>query len=149
VRAIRPPAAAIARISEPLPALEEVSASASPPATTAAMNVSGAWVFSTAAASGARGAPEQFHVELTQQGGRVYGIGRPITESGAEILKASRSPITIRGTMDGEQLTLTFRDSATNRGAARTFVLRPQDDAHLLGRVNASRSSAAAEARRR
>jgi hypothetical protein len=147
VRPVTPPAAAITPIGEVPPTVADVSAP--PPVTTPAMDVSGAWVFSTTTRSGMRGTSEHFHVELTQRGGRVYGIGRPVSESGAEIGKASKSPITIRGTMDAEQLTLTFRNSATARGAARTFVLRPEDDSHLRGNVNASRASAAAEARRR
>ena len=147
VRAVRPPpSASAASIAALAPAPEP---SATSPPVTPAMDVSGAWVFATRTGAGTRVTSQRFHAELKQEGGRVYGVGRPVTETGAEIGRASRSPITIRGTIGGEELTLTFRDSATRRAEARTFVLRPQADGHMRGRVNTSRSNAAAEAHRR
>jgi hypothetical protein len=146
VRPVRPPAALLAASRFAPPPAAKTS---SPPAPAApAMDVSGAWLFVTQTKTGTRVNSQRFHVELTQDGGRVYGVGRPVTATGAETTKTSKSPITIRGTMT-QELTLTFRDSAARRGAPPTYVLRPQDDGHLRGRVTTSRSGASVEAHRR
>jgi hypothetical protein len=120
---------------------------ASPPPLS--IDVSGAWVFQTRTTRSAKVTTQHLHVELTQTGRRVSGIGRPVTEAGAEIGSGARSPIRVRGTIDGRQLNLTFSDAAAKSRSSQRFVLQPLDTGHLRGRVISARSTGTAEARRR
>ncbi|MFL6195674.1 MAG: PBP1A family penicillin-binding protein [Thermoanaerobaculia bacterium] len=63
-----------------------------------------------------RGLRLTYRVQLEQDGDRITGRGQKWEEDGRRLTASARSPITVRGTMDGRKVTLTF----TERGAKRS-----------------------------
>ena len=117
-------------------------------------DVSGKWAVATVVESSsyARFAGLQlgYDIELQQAGERVTGVGRKVTENGARIGSRAQTPISVAGTLDGEQLNLTFTERGSRRPTEGKFVLLLDDGEKLRGRFSsdAARSSGSVEARR-
>jgi cytoskeletal protein RodZ len=69
-----------------------------------------------------------YYVRLEQRGTQIAGNGYRVSEDGAEAA-ASQQPVSVRGTLSGERLTLNF--SGRNR---ERFVLYRSDDGVFRGR---------------
>ena len=97
-----------------------------------------------------RGLRLGYHVELQQNGNRVSGTGRKVTENGRAIAAHGQTPIVVDGTIDGNRLTLTFTEQGARRVSEGKFVLHVEDEGVLRGRFasNAARSAGAVQARR-
>ena len=125
--------------------------SAAPAAST--RNVAGAWNLTTNVESSAveafSGLQLGYAIQLTQQGDRVHGTGRKITENGTAIGSQAQTPITMDGTIKGDRLTLTFTEKGTQRESQGKFVLLA-DEGTLRGRFSstAAQSSGTVEAHR-
>ena len=91
-----------------------------------------------------------YEMKLEQAGDRVTGVGRKVTENGAGIGPRAQTPLTVRGTIAGDRLTLTFVEQGTQRETQGKFVLLVDDAATLRGRFssNAAQSSGRVEAHR-
>jgi hypothetical protein len=91
-----------------------------------------------------------YDLKLEQQGDRVTGTGRKVTENGAGIGRRAQTPVTLTGTIDGDRLTLNFVERGTRRQTQGKFVLLVDDRGTLRGRFssNAARSSGRVEAHR-
>jgi cytoskeletal protein RodZ len=117
--------------------------------------VTGTWTVSTQVDASSlerfRGLRLAYLINLRQEGERVVGSGRKITENGTPLPRAAQTPITIAGTVSGDQLMLTFRERGARRESAGTFVLRRESDASLRGSFSsdAARSSGTVEAYKR
>jgi hypothetical protein len=79
------------------------------------------------------------------------GSGRKIAENGTPLQRAAQTPITVLGTVSGDQLMLTFVERGARRESAGTFVLRRESDESLRGTFSsdAAKSSGTVEAYRR
>ena len=97
-----------------------------------------------------RGLKLGYEMQLEQEGDRVKGSGRKITENGAGIRAGAQTPVTVTGTIDGDRLTLNFVERGTRRPTQGKFVLLVDDSGILRGRFSSSaaRSSGRVEAHR-
>jgi hypothetical protein len=91
-----------------------------------------------------------YEMKLEQDGDRVTGVGRKVTENGAGIGPRAQTPLTITGTIAGDRLTLNFVERGARRETQGKFVLLVDKAGTLRGRFssNAARSSGHVEARR-
>jgi hypothetical protein len=91
-----------------------------------------------------------YEIQLEQEGDRVKGRGRKVTENGAGIRAGAQTPLTVTGTIDGDRLTLNFVERGTRRPTQGKFVLFVDDSGTLRGRFSSSaaRSSGRVEAHR-
>ena len=91
-----------------------------------------------------------YELRLDQDGNRITGVGRKITENGSGIYSRGQTPIAISGIVDGDRLMLTFVEGGAKRTSRGAFVLQQAQDGTLRGRFtsNAAGSSGTAEARR-
>ncbi len=89
-------------------------------------------------------------MNLEQDGDRVTGVGRKVTENGNGIDAGSQTPLTVNGVITGDRLTLTFIERGGVRPTQGKFVLLLAEDGSLRGRFSstASRSSGLAQAHR-
>ena len=90
-------------------------------------------------------------VNLRQEGNRVYGQGRKVSENGTALPPSQRTPIEVAGRIEGGQLVLQFTEigaSRTSRGTIR-WNLTSEDGAYA-GRFasDAADSRGAASAHR-
>jgi cytoskeletal protein RodZ len=118
-------------------------------------NVSGSWSMATHVESSSdsplAGQKLGYEVKLEQDGDRVTGVGRKVSENGSGIVSRAQTPVTVSGSITGDRLTLNFVE---RRGAERPtqgkFVLLIDEGGTLRGRFsnNAARSSGRVEARR-
>ena len=117
-------------------------------------DVTGSWRLATqiestsyAAYSGLR---LGYEMKLEQEGGRVTGTGRKITENGNGIGPRAQTPVTVSGTIEGDRLTLNFVERGARRPTQGKFVLLIDDEGTLRGRFssNAAKSSGRVEAYR-
>jgi hypothetical protein len=117
-------------------------------------NVSGSWKLATQVESSSyspyAGLKLGYEVKLEQDGDRVTGVGRKVTENGAGIGPRAQTPLTVSGTIAGDRLTLTFVEQGTRRDTQGKFVLLVDDARTLRGRFssNAAQSSGRVEAHR-
>jgi cytoskeleton protein RodZ len=142
---------------EPPPAARDTAAAArvaigSAPVR-ATRDVGGIWSLATrvesSAGEGTAGLELGFEVHLEQNGNRVYGDGRKVVENGRTLPDGGQTPISLRGTIDGDRLTLTFTEQG-RRVSDGKFLLYVNDDGTMRGRFSstAARSSGTVEARR-
>jgi transcriptional regulator with XRE-family HTH domain len=154
ISAPAPPAAPPDRPAETAPPVSAPSVSASSAGNKSASNVAGAWTLATHVESSSLASYEGlqlgFEVRLQQDGDRVTGVGRKVTENGAEISSASQTPLTLSGTINGDRLTLNFVERGAQRSTQGKFVLLVDEGGTLRGRFSstAARSSGRAEAHR-
>ncbi len=117
-------------------------------------NVSGSWSMATQVESTSyspyTGLRLGYEMKLEQDGDRVTGVGRKVTENGSEIGERAQTPLTVSGTIAGDRLTLTFEERGTQRATQGKFVLLVDDAGTLRGRFssNAAQSSGRVEAHR-
>ena len=116
--------------------------------------MSGSWKLATQVESSSysayAGLKLGYEVKLEQDGDRVTGIGRKVTENGAGIGPRAQTPLTVNGTIAGDRLTLTFVEQGTRRETQGKFVLLVDDAGTLRGRFSsdAAQSSGRVEAHR-
>ncbi|MBA3270052.1 MAG: hypothetical protein H0T71_06030 [Acidobacteria bacterium] len=124
---------------------------------TAAANddeLSGVWTLSTTIESSSmrtfQGLQLGYRIELNQNGNQISGSGQKVTENGRAVAAGGRTPISVRGTVEGNRLTLTFTERGARRPTEGKFILHRQDGGALRGRFSSSAagSSGLAEARK-
>jgi len=91
-----------------------------------------------------------YEVKLEQDGDRVTGVGRKVSENGSGIVPRAQTPVTLSGTIAGDRLTLNFVERGAERPTQGKFVLLIDEGGTLRGRFsnNAAQSSGRVEARR-
>lgn len=117
-------------------------------------NVAGSWALETHVQSSSYSRYEGLHlgyrIQLEQDGARVQGAGRKISQDGGVIGSRGQTPIFVTGTIDGDRLSLTFDERGTRRATQGKFVLLLDESDTLRGRFSstAARSSGTVEAHR-
>ncbi|MDQ3440211.1 MAG: hypothetical protein M3478_07655 [Planctomycetota bacterium] len=125
-----------------------------PPDSTRSEQLSGTWSLDTEVQSSSMRAFEGlqlgYRLQLNQQGDRITGHGQKIRENGRELTAPARTPISVHGTIEGNQLVLTYTEQGHRRASHGTFVLQRDDDGTLRGKFSsdAAQSSGLAAARR-
>jgi transcriptional regulator with XRE-family HTH domain len=120
-----------------------------------ANDLSGPWTMTTRVESSGyknfTGLRLGYQLQLRQEGNEIRGEGRKMIENGRPVGARGRTPITLRGTRDGNLLTLTFMERGARRASEGTFVLQLADNGTLRGRFSsdAAQSAGSVEARRR
>src|SRR6185369_359319 len=99
------------------------------PQTTAAVpNLSGNWqVINTVeqtAYEPYRNMEIGFNVAINQAGRAFTGTGEKISENGRRLPAAGRTPISVKGTIDGDQIRATFSENGAVRSTNGHFVWR-------------------------
>jgi serine/threonine-protein kinase len=92
-----------------------------------------------------------YEIDLHQEGNRVYGQGRKVSENGRALAPGQRTPIDLAGRIENGQLVLNFTEigaSRTSRGTIRWSVAAGAGD--LQGRFasDAANSTGSSRARR-
>jgi hypothetical protein len=85
-----------------------------------------------------------FNVSINQTGKDFTGTGEKISENGRSLPATSRTPIVVKGTIDGDKVEATFSENGTLRTTNGRFVWRiDKTSGGLTGtfRSNAARSS--------
>ena len=77
-------------------------------------------------------------MKLEQDGARVTGVGRKITENGSGIGPRAQTPVTVSGTIAGDRLTLNFVERGTQRPTQGKFVLLVDEEGALRGRFSSN-----------
>ena len=117
-------------------------------------NLAGAWTLETEITSSSlrtfEGLRLGYRLEFTQNGGRVEGTGRKISENGIALRGGRQTAIVVQGTIDGGRLRLTFAEQGARRHSAGTFALVLEDAGVLRGSFasDAARSAGFVHARR-
>jgi hypothetical protein len=149
--ATRPSAAEARGSAAPPP----VSATRVPaPAARSVPDVSGSWKLATQVESSSlgrfQGLQLGYEMQLEQNGDRVTGVGRKVTENGGGVGSRAQTPISVNGTVSGGRVTLTFIEGGLQRSTQGKFVLLLEEDGTLRGRFssNAAQSSGRVEAHR-
>ena len=120
----------------------------------AVSNVAGSWTLATQVESSSlarfQGLQLGYEMRLKQDGERVTGVGRKVTENGAGLRRRAQTPMTVNGTIDGDRLMLNFVERGTRRPTQGKFVLLMDESGTLRGSFSSSaaRSSGSVEARR-
>jgi cytoskeletal protein RodZ len=163
--AAQPPQTTTLPPQRPAPEVSERPAAVPPPVaaprarperieTPGTPDVTGSWRLATHVESSSlarfEGLKLGYEVQLEQEGDRVRGSGRKISENGEGIGARAQTPVTVNGTIDGDRLTLNFVERGTRRPTQGKFVLLVDDSGTLRGRFssNAARSSGRVEAHR-
>ena len=135
------------------PALPSPAVTA-PMAFVAISNLAGPWTLETQIESSSlrtfEGLRLGYLLELRQNGRRVEGTGRKISENGVSLSGRRRTPIEVQGTIDAGRLKLTFGERGARRHSTGTFDLVLEDAALLRGSFasDAAHSAGVAKARR-
>ena len=144
-----PPADPLA--PQPTPAIHAPVASGE---TGASMHdVTGSWRLLTqperSRYAGITGLRHDYELYLEQNGDRVTGSGRKVSENGRRIGSRAQS-ISVAGTIYDERLTLAFKERGTQRAIEGKFVLVLEGNAAMRGRFasTATQPSGLVEARR-
>jgi hypothetical protein len=120
----------------------------------ATAELSGFWTLDTRVESSSYGGYEGlqlgYRLQLEEDGNRVSGSGIKIQENGRSLDDRAQTPIVVRGTRDGNRITLTFTEQGARRSSEGKMILDVSDDGVLRGRFSSSaaRSTGTAEARR-
>ena len=100
-------------------------------------DVTGSWMLQThperSRHAGLTGLRHVYEFYLEQDGDRVTGSGRRVSENGRRIGSRAQS-ISVAGTINGERLTLAFKERGTQRAIQGKFVLMLEGDAVMRGR---------------
>lgn len=117
-------------------------------------DVSGSWRLATQVESSSlarfEGLQLGYEMRLEQDGERVTGVGRKVTENGSGIGRGAQTPVTVSGAIDGDRLILNFVERGARRGTQGQFVLLMEESGRLRGSFSSSaaRSSGRVEAHR-
>jgi penicillin-binding protein 1A len=118
-------------------------------------DLSGSWTLTTEIRSTAvpefRNMRLGYQIELAQQGGRVFGQGRKLSENGRPIPGAARTAIELNGTVYRDHVTLSFRERGTRRSSGGMFSFSVSPDSRGLGgtfRSDAANTSGVAVAKK-
>jgi len=100
--------------------------------------------------AGLNGGHYDYELYLEQDGDRVTGSGRKVTENGRGIRVRAQTSISVAGVINGERLTLAFTELGTRRATEGKFVLLLEGNETMRGRFSstAAQSSGIVEARR-
>ena len=102
--------------------------SPSPEATPKEVDLTGPWEMTNRVLSASyapyRGLRLGYRLTLRQRDRTVTGEGEKVSENGQEIGPGARSPISLRGKLEGSQLTLSFVEHGALRATTGTFQLR-------------------------
>lgn len=119
-----------------------------PPATSAVPDLSGNWsVVNTVEQTSYAGYKNMrvgFNVSINQTGRDFTGTGQKISENGRSLPATSRTPIVVKGTIDGDKIEATFSENGAMRTTNGRFVWRiDKTNGGLTGTFNstAARSS--------
>jgi hypothetical protein len=119
------------------------------------VDVTGDWTISTVVEGSSVRAFEGlrlgYEIWFQQRNAVITGGGVKVTENGIPVAAGGRTPITVRGTINGDRLSLSFTEKGTGRESAGTFVMFAENQELLRGRfaTNAANSSGRVEAHRR
>lgn len=140
-------ASAVPTVQTPAPA-NAPQQPASAPATAAVPDLSGNWsVVNTVeqtSYSAYKNMKVGFNVSINQTGRDFTGTGEKISENGRSLPATSRTPIVVKGTVDGDKVEATFSENGTLRTTNGRFVWRiDKTSGGLTGTFvsNAARSS--------
>ena len=91
-----------------------------------------------------------YELQLRQAGTRVTGAGRKVTENSKGLSPRLRTRITVDGTIQDNQLTLTFTERGARRPTRGKFDLQLVENNAMRGRFSsdAAKSAGTVEARR-
>ena len=91
-----------------------------------------------------------YTVQLHQEGHRISGTGRKISENDRRINPRAQTPIALEGVLSGDRVELTFTEQGRLRPSTGTLLLARESDDALRGRFfsNAAESSGVVEIRR-
>ena len=91
-----------------------------------------------------------YEMQLEQEGNRITGTGRKISENGNGIGPRAQTPVKVSGIIEGDRLTLNFVEEGTRRQTQGKFVLLVDDEKTMSGRFSsdAAQSSGRVEAHR-
>lgn len=140
--------------NDPPVAYSENELPADIPAPAATSNVTGSWRLATQVESSSyarfSGLKLGYEVKLEQDGERVKGVGRKVSENGAGISRRAQTPLTVSGTIDGDRLLLNFVERGARRRTRGKFELLMDESGTLRGSFSstAARSSGRVEAHR-
>ena len=97
-----------------------------------------------------RGLRLEYQLQLQQDGERVTGKGQKVSENGRALRRSARTPITLAGTVEGDEVHLKFREKGRRRESGGTFQYQLAGDGSLRGTFtsNAARSSGQSVVRR-
>lgn len=82
-----------------------------------------------------------FELTINQSGNSFTGAGRKVSENGRSLPAASRTPIEVKGSIDGDRVEATFFENGTLRKTNGRFVWRLDQTS---GRLNGTFASTAA-----
>jgi cytoskeletal protein RodZ len=121
--------------------------------TTSERDVSGSWILLTlperSRYAGLTGARHGYELHLEQNGDRVTGWGRKVSENDRSMGSSAPTSMSVAGTIQSERLTLAFRERGRQRATGK-FVLLLEGDTAMRGRFSstAAQPSGIVEARR-
>jgi hypothetical protein len=114
-------------IETPSP-VADVPEEAKPEATSTAANLSGDWKVVNTVEQSSYAAYKNmeigFNVSIDQAGNDFTGKGEKISENGRSLPAAGRTPITVKGTIDGDKVEATFWEKGAVRKTNGRFVWR-------------------------
>ena len=88
-----------------------------------------------------------FRLQLTQDGNHVSGQGLKWTENGRQVPTRGRTPITVKGTIEGNKVVLVFTERGTRRTSHGRLELQLTDDGVLDGRFSSGAAESSGHAR--
>jgi hypothetical protein len=91
-----------------------------------------------------------FALSIEQNGKGITGSGQKVSENGRTLPAGSRTPIQLKGQIDGDRIEATFYEQGTARKTNGRFVWRIDKAGRLTGTfvTNAARSSGKSTARK-
>jgi hypothetical protein len=88
-----------------------------------------------------------FRVELNQDGNQLSGQGLKWEENGRRLPTRGRTPITVKGTMEGNKVLLSITERGTRRTSHGRLQLQLVDDGVLDGRFSTDAGQSSGRAR--
>jgi hypothetical protein len=88
-----------------------------------------------------------FRLQLNQDGNQVSGQGLKWAENGRQIPSRGRTPITVKGTIEGNKVVLAFTERGTRRTSHGRLELQLIDDGVLHGRFSTDAAQSSGHAR--
>ena len=118
--------------------------------TRAVPDVTGSWNLATYVESSSysrfAGLQLEYDLTLKQDGERIIGAGRKVTENGKRVARRAQTPIALDGTVTGDGVNLNFVERGTRRRTEGTLVLNLDDRGILRGRFSSEAAQSAGRA---